>query len=394
MDDKKELLIFLAGFLLLTIFGVLGGSTEDMKERAFFLGGLAVLGFIARPVYRGFKESQRSQAKIVSTEQSSVIDQRSIIELRIGWIAKDLLIALLFFAVWIGITASISDSGADRSSLAYLVCGGQVRCAEQSGSGMWEQLDFFSRLSSIAALCIISMAALRWYRLISLSGRVRLGRASLPSPFLPRLRASSKNIFIAVAVLQMCVFVYSVRSNRESDAPDVALQVQPNLPQAVIQQPQAQPTQTSPNSLSPEVAGTAVPAAGAAQLLSSLSPLQVLQKCKIVPDVPSVSVAFDGINRDDVSLRDCGGATYFAMIAQKAQKQVCSLDFSLGGADGSKISPGTSKVVVSTSYLPGSNGESSPWTVEVNEKDKGLTAVSADGGDPKIRCETQDAEAP
>jgi hypothetical protein len=51
MDDKKELQIFLAGFALLTIFGLLRGSTDDMKERAFVLDGFAILGLIARPAY-------------------------------------------------------------------------------------------------------------------------------------------------------------------------------------------------------------------------------------------------------------------------------------------------------------------------------------------------------
>jgi hypothetical protein len=387
MDDKKELMLFLAGFALLTIFGLLGGSTEDMKVRAFFLAGLAILGFIARPVYRGFKESRQSQVNDASIEQSSGTSQRSMIALRIGWIVKDLLIASLLFAVWIGLTASISDSRGDQISLAYLVCGGQERCAQRAVSEMSEQLLFFARLSSVAVLCVISLAALRCYRLISLSGRVRLATLLLPSSFLPRLRASSKNIFIILAILQMCFFVYSIRSNTDSDAPAIPLQVQPSPPKEPIQQPQSQLNRPSPDNVSPEATGAAVQTAGAAQLPSSLSPLQVLQNCKAVPEVPAVSVAFDGSNRDDVSLRDCGGATFFVTISQKSLKQVCSLDFSLGGANGFKISPGPSKVIISTSYLPGSNGESSPWTVEVNEKNNGLLATSADGEDPKIRCE-------
>lgn len=122
-------------------------------------------------------------------------------------------------------------------------------------------------------------------------------------------------------------------------------------------------------------------------LSRSPQPHEILQNCKLVPSVPIIVAALDGNDMNELSLHDCGGNTLFVTVSQNQGTRVCSLDFTLGNADGFKIEREASKAIISTSYLPGSDGISSPWIVEVTQRNGSISATSRDGGDPKVQCE-------
>ena len=132
---------------------------------------------------------------------------------------------------------------------------------------------------------------------------------------------------------------------------------------------------------------TQAPAPTVTAVPATLRPHEILQTCKIVSDVPAVSVALEGSNLNQFSLYDCGGADLFVIVSEKELVRVCSIEFILGDAEGFKITPASSKAVIEAHYLPGSSGESSAWNVEVSQKGGDLSAVSADGGNPKVQCE-------
>jgi hypothetical protein len=157
----------------------------------------------------------------------------------------------------------------------------------------------------------------------------------------------------------------------------------PNKPDATLSQTPSAPAATEVESQ--QATSSKKPVA----ISADHDPVEIFEKCPIVPNVAPVSVAFEEGAHDEFSLRDCGGASVFVLVLEKENDQICSLDFTLSDAQAFKIRPGSSKTTISTSYLPGSNGESSPWTVQVFERNGSLVATSADGGDPKVACESR-----
>jgi hypothetical protein len=120
-------------------------------------------------------------------------------------------------------------------------------------------------------------------------------------------------------------------------------------------------------------------------------PSEILRSCKTDSRVPTVMAMLDGADPDEIALHDCGGPDLFITIRQNERNRVCSLDFTGSYVEnGFKISvEATGKVIISTSLLPGSNGESQPWTVELTQSHGILSATSADESSPKVECETQ-----
>jgi hypothetical protein len=157
----------------------------------------------------------------------------------------------------------------------------------------------------------------------------------------------------------------------------------PNQPDPILSQTPSAPT------VAEDDLQQAKPSRKPVTISADHDAVEIFEKCPTVPSVAPVSVAFEEGAHDEFSLRDCGGASVFVLILEKENSQVCSLDFTLSDAQSFKIRPNSSKVTISTSYLPGSNGESSPWTVQVFERNGSLIATSADGGNPKVACESR-----
>ena len=195
----------------------LESDMENLREPGYLLVFAALLGFALRSVYRGYKGGASPSSKTENTvssaelpEPESRVEQIRRIVAGRDWLIKDALIAMLLFGFWVIFTASLGESSDNRLGLAYLLCGGHERCANDAVSNLQPAFEECALESCVAIGIAFALALFRWVKLVSLAGRVRSGTASILPEDRFRYRVTAKRIFVGVVVVQILMLAYTI----------------------------------------------------------------------------------------------------------------------------------------------------------------------------------------
>jgi hypothetical protein len=204
------ILEFAGGFTFGTHTSIQNLESDIMENMENLLGVGRILVFAALFGF-ALRRRSRSTSPVELSEPGSKVEQIRRILAGRAWLIKDALIAMLLFGFLIIFTISFGESPDSRYKLIFMLCTGPVdRCSCVADQNL-QLASKTGAIYSCVAVCLALITALfRWVRLVSLTGRVRLGRDSILPEERFRYRVTAKRIFVGVLLLHALLIAHAI----------------------------------------------------------------------------------------------------------------------------------------------------------------------------------------